>query len=42
MSEEQTGIEIELFDLGNATIETKQWSIYPIWFDSYYGRGLPD
>lgn len=39
MSEEQEGIEIELLDLGDATVETKQWSVWPIWYDSVYLLG---
>jgi hypothetical protein len=39
MTEEQEGTEIELLDLGDATIETKQYGSYPIVFDSIYGLG---
>ena len=31
--------EIELFDLGDATVETKQWLLWPIWFDSVFMLG---
>ena len=33
------GLEIELLDLGDATIETKQYGTYPIYFDSIYILG---
>ena len=39
MSDEQEGTEIELLDLGDATVETKQWSIWPIWYDSVFLLG---
>jgi hypothetical protein len=39
MSEEFQGMEIELLDLGDATVETKQYSIWPIWYDSAFGQG---
>ena len=41
MSDVADGIddEIELLDLGDATIETKQWSDWPIWFDSAFLLG---
>jgi hypothetical protein len=39
MSEEQEETEIELLDLGDATIETKQWSLWPIWYDSVFMLG---
>lgn len=42
MSEERKGIEIELLDLGDATVETKQWYLWPIWFDSVYQLGQKD
>jgi hypothetical protein len=36
---QEDGMEIELLDLGDATIETKQYGSYPITFDSIYGLG---
>lgn len=39
MSDEREGIEIELLDLGDATVETKQWSVWPIWYDSVFLLG---
>jgi hypothetical protein len=39
MTDEQEGIEIELLDLGDATIETKQYGIYPIVYDSVFLLG---
>lgn len=41
MNEVPSGIdgEIELFDLGDVTVETKQWSEWPIWFDSVFLLG---
>lgn len=39
---ERTEDEIELFDLGDVTIETKQWSEWPIWFDSVFLLGARD
>lgn len=44
MSDVQKRIEeeIELFDLGDATVETKQWSEWPIWFDSVFLLGARD
>ena len=39
MSEEHEGSEIELLDLGDATVETKQWLLWPIWFDSVFMLG---
>lgn len=38
MSEVQ-GMEIELLDLGDATIETRQWLLWPIWYDSVFLLG---
>jgi len=32
-------LELELLDLGDATIETKQYGSYPIYFDSIYLLG---
>jgi hypothetical protein len=31
--------DIEVFDLGDVTLETKQWSEWPIWFDSVFLLG---
>lgn len=44
MTEEQEGaeIELELLDLGDATIETKQWGSYPIFYDSIFLLGERD
>ena len=42
MTEEQEGKEIELLDLGDATIETKQWGMYPIFYDSIFALGERD
>ncbi len=39
MTEEQEGMEIELLDLGDATIETRQYGIYAQVFDSIFGWG---
>lgn len=39
MSEEREGMEIEVLDLGDATVETKQWLLWPIWFDSVFLLG---
>lgn len=39
MTDVQEEKEIELLDLGDATIETKQWGMYPIWYDSVFVRG---
>jgi hypothetical protein len=39
MSEELERSEIELLDLGDATVETKQWSVWPIWYDSVFLLG---
>jgi hypothetical protein len=39
---ERTKDEVELFDLGDATVETKQWSEWPIWFDSVFLQGARD
>lgn len=36
---ERTNDEIELCDLGDVTLETKQWSEWPIWFDSVFLLG---
>lgn len=33
------GMEIELLDLGDATLETRQWSMWPIWYDSVFLLG---
>lgn len=40
--QERTEDEIEVFDLGDATVETKQWSVWPIWFDSVFLLGEKD
>ena len=44
MTEEQEGaeVELELLDLGDATIETKQWGSYPIFYDSIFLLGERD
>ena len=42
MTDEQEGTEIELLDLGDAMIETKQWGTYPIFFDSIFYMGERD
>lgn len=42
MSKEHEGMKIELLDLGDATVETKQWTYWPYHFDSQYGRGARD
>jgi hypothetical protein len=39
MTDKQEGTEIELLDLGDATMETKQYGSYPITFDSIYLLG---
>lgn len=39
MTDKQDGTEIELLDLGDATIETKQSGGYPQTFDSIYVLG---
>lgn len=39
MSEMQEGMEIELLDLGDATVETKQFSVYPMVYDSVFLLG---
>ncbi|HEY0681679.1 MAG TPA: hypothetical protein VGD45_05080 [Steroidobacter sp.] len=39
MTEVQDEMEIELLDLGDATIETKQWGVLPITYDSVYLLG---
>ncbi len=44
MTDKQEGtqteaLELELLDLGDATIETKQYGTYPIYFDSIYILG---
>lgn len=39
MSDRHEGNEIELFDLGNAIIETRQWSVWPTWYDSVFIQG---
>jgi len=44
MSEEQIqtqieALDIELLDLGDATVETKQWLLWPIWYDSVFLLG---
>jgi hypothetical protein len=42
MSEELEGSEIELLDLGDAMLETKQWLLWPIWYDSAFLLGEKD
>ena len=37
--QEVDAIEIELLDLGDATIETRQSYLWPIWYDSYFQLG---
>ena len=39
MTDKQEGTEIELLDLGDATIETRQYGTYPLTFDSIYVLG---
>ena len=39
MSEERDSMEIDVLDLGDATVETKQWLLWPIWFDSVFLLG---
>ena len=39
MSEAHEANEIELLDLGDATIETRQWNLWPIWYDSVFLLG---
>jgi hypothetical protein len=39
---ERTEDEIELFDLGDVTVETKQFSEWPTWFDSVFLLGAKD
>ena len=39
---ERTEDDVELFDLGDVTVETKQWSEWPIWFDSVFLQGARD
>ncbi|WP_269813421.1 hypothetical protein [Peristeroidobacter agariperforans] len=39
MTDKQEGMEIELLDLGDATIETKQYGAYPQTFDSIFVLG---
>ncbi len=43
LTERQEGTEIELLDLGDATLETKQFGLYPIYYDSIFllGERLP-
>ncbi len=31
--------EIELLDLGDAMLETRQWLLWPIWYDSVFLLG---
>jgi hypothetical protein len=31
--------EIELLDLGDARLETRQWLLWPIWYDSVFLLG---
>lgn len=38
MQEEDT-IEIELLDLGDATVETRQTPIIAVWYDSFFQYG---
>ena len=39
MTDKQEGTEIELLDLGDATIETRQYGTYPLTFDTIYVLG---
>ena len=39
---ERTEDDIELFDLGDVTVETKQWSEWPSFFDSVFLLGAKD
>jgi hypothetical protein len=36
---EAKAMEIELLDLGDATVETRQWGLWPIWYDSVFLLG---
>ena len=44
MTDEQEGtqVELELLDLGDATIETKQFVMYPVFYDSVFLLGDRD
>jgi hypothetical protein len=42
MNETHERMTIELLDLGDATVETRQWSPWPRFFDSVFLLGLPD
>ena len=39
MTEVQDEMEIELLDLGDATVETKQWGLWPHYYDSVFLLG---
>lgn len=39
MTDKQEGTEIELLDLGDATIETRQYGPYPVFYDSIFLLG---
>ncbi|WP_281281056.1 hypothetical protein [Peristeroidobacter soli] len=39
MTELEEGMDIELLDLGDAMLETRESGMYPIVFDSYYLLG---
>jgi hypothetical protein len=39
MTEPQQGKAIELLDLGDATLETRQYGLYPIVYDSLFLLG---
>ncbi|HEY0941730.1 MAG TPA: hypothetical protein VGE08_16640 [Steroidobacter sp.] len=38
----ENATDIELLDLGDATIETRQWHLWPVWYDSIFGLGQRD
>lgn len=31
--------QLQLVDLGDAKVETRQWGMWPLWFDSIYYLG---
>jgi hypothetical protein len=37
--QEVDAIDIELLDLGDAATETRQWYLWPIWYDSIFQLG---
>lgn len=39
MTEVQDEMEIEVLDLGDATVETKQWGLLPQYYDSVFLLG---